>query len=334
MQNRLKSAFESAVRKSGAFFQRQQWKEIFIFMLFLLLSFVFWFLQTLQLDYEQRIMLPLRYRNVPAEWALSEDNPKKVSVLVKEKGTNLLYYIWNGRFNPIDISVSGLSKISDMSLHISTQMLETELSKQLIASTSILSFEPREIELHYDLLSSRIVPVSAQVTLSTKPGFQQSESITVSHREVRLFGSIRLLETLREVKTKPVVLEKASKTKEVTAQLDLPAGIRSEIESVKVTIPIEEFTEKKVRLPVQCPDIPENYVLRLFPSSVEVTCPIPLSQFRELTADKLEIIIPYRMFSENQTTGKIPVRVTQKPSWVINPIVVPDELEFIIEYHD
>ena len=334
MQNRWKSAFESAILKSGSFFQRQQWKEIFIFTLFLLLSFGFWFLQTLQQDYERRIELPLRYKNVPAEWVLSEDNPKTISVLIKEKGTILLYYLWNGRFNAIDISISGLSKVSDTTLQVPGRMLETELSKQLIASTSVISFEPREIELHFDLLGSRTIPVSVQVSVATKQGFQLSGNITVSHPEVRLFGSSKILDTLKEVKTKPVALDNVSKTKELTAQLDLPAGIKSEIESVKLTIPVEEFTEKKVRLPVQCPDIPSNYTLRMFPSSVEVICHIPLSQFRELTAEKLDVIIPYREFSENQATGKIAVRVTRKPSWVTNLLVVPGELEFIIEQHD
>lgn len=334
MQNKWRSAFGSVLWKSGDFFRSRQWKEIFVFLLFLTLSFGFWLMQTLQQDFERRIEFPLRYTNVPSEWVLSEDNPDTISVLFKEKGTTLLYYFWKGRFKSIDISVAALQKTPDMPLRITGLILETELSKKLNASTSIVYIEPRDFELHYDLLGSKVVPVSAQVTVATRQGFQLSDEITVSHSEVQLFGSSKMLDTLKYVKTRPVALEDVSSTREVTAYLDLPTGVKSDTETVTLTIPVEEYTEKKVRLSVQCSDIPENYILRMFPSIVEVTCYIPLSQFRELTAEKLEIIIPYEEFSDNQATGKVPVRVTRKPEYVTNPIVVPDELEFIIEQHD
>ena len=334
MQNQLKSACESILRNVGVFFRRQQWKEIFIFLFFLLLAFVFWFMEVLQQDYEQRIVFPVRYKNMPVEWVLSEQAPKTVSVLIKEKGANLLYFFWSPRFRSVDISVSDLPRNSDSTLQISNQMLESELAKQLMASASIISFQPREIELLYDTLSNRLVPVSPQVSVTMRQGFQQSDSITVSPSGTLLYGSSRVLETLKEVRTKPITLDDVSATREMTVQLILPPGVKAEIETVKVTIPVEEFTEKKILLPVQCLDIPANYILRIFPSSVEVTCNVPLSQFRELTDDKIEIVIPFAGFTENQATGKIPVRLTRQPTYVTNPVVVPNELEFIIEHHD
>ena len=334
MQNKLKSACESILRSVGVFFRRLQWKEIFIFIFFLLLSFVFWFMEVLQQDYEQRIVFPVRYKNVPVEWVLSDYAPKTVNVLIKEKGANLLYFFWSPRFRTVDISVPDLPRSSDSTLQVSSRMLESELTKQLMTSASIISFQPYEIELLYDTLSNRLVPVSPQVSVTMRQGFQQSDSITVSPSGVRLYGSSRVLETLKEIPTKPITLDHVSATREVTAQLALPQGVKAELETVKITIPVEEFTEKKLHLPVQCLDIPANYVLRIFPASVEVTCNVPLSQFRELTDDKLEIVIPFAGFRENQATGRISVKLTRKPKYVTNPVVVPNELEFIIEHHE
>jgi len=331
MQNNTKSALATKLLSFGAFFRRQQWKEILIFLFFLLLSFGFWLLQSLQQDYERRIEIPLRYKNVPSEWVLSGSNPEKISIMLKDKGTTMIYYMWKANIDPIDISITGLPRLSDSSFGISESVIETAVSKQLISSTSIISFEPREIELRYDSIDSRLVKVVENVNISTKPGFQISDSIKISYPEVRIFGSRSVLSTLNEVKTKQVLLENLSKTKEVTAHLDLPKGVKSDHETVKLTIPIEEFTEKRLQLPVLCLDIPENYALRLFPSNVEVVCNIPLSQFRELTEDKLAIVIPFKDFEDYRQTGKIPVRLTEKPSWVTSYVVLPNELEFIIE---
>jgi len=334
MQNKLKSAFESAILKSGVFFHRQQWKETFIFISFLLLAFIFWLLQSLQEDAERTYKIALRYRNIPEEWTLSEDNPKTVSVLLKDKGITLLYYSWIKRIYSIDIYVAELQHLPDSSLQIPNRMIELTLAKHLITSTAIASFEPNEIKLHYDMLSNRLSQVSAITSITTKPGFQLSDSITVLPPEVRLFGSAKVLDALHRITTKPVVLDGLSNTKEISVQLDLPAGIKADIETVKLTIPVEEFTEKKMHLPLHCPDIPDGFILRMFPSGVDVSCSLPLSLFRELTEEMLEITIPFSEFEENQTTGKIPVRLTLKPAWVTNAIITPGEVEFIIEHHD
>ena len=334
MQNKLKSAVESAILKTGVFFHRQQWKEIFIFLFFLLLAFIFWLLHGLQEDFERRFTLDLRYKNIPDEWTLSNDNPNIINVILKDKGVSLLYYSWNKRHFSIDIPVSDLQQISDSSLQIPNRLLEQGLAKYLITSTSVISFEPNEIKLHYDMLSNRLTPVIANVSITTKPGFQVSDSITIQPSEVRLYSSSKVLDTLKQVKTMSVNLEGETKTRELTVRLDLPAGVKAEIETVKLTIPVEEFTEKKLTLPVICHDIPEKYILRIFPSSVEIGCSLPLSLFRELTEEMLEILIPFDEFEENQSTGKIPVRLTRSPSWVANPVIVPDEVEFIIEHHD
>jgi len=331
MQNNFRSALKSALLNKGAFFRRQQWKEIFIFIFFLLLSSGFWLLQSLQQDYERKIELPLRYKNVPSEWVIPESNPAKISILLKDKGTTLMYYSWKANFDPVDISVSGLPRSTEYTLNISGSMIETAVSKQLISSTSIISIEPREIVLRYDSLGSRMVQVVENVVISTKPGFQVSDSIKISHREVRIYGSQKILDTLNVVKTKLVTLENLSKTKDMNVHLDLPKGVKSDNEMIKLTVPVEEFTEKKLQLPVVCSDIPGDYALRMFPSNVEVTCNVPLSQFKELTEDKIEILIPFSEFEENLNTGKILLRLTKKPSWVMSSVIVPNELEFIIE---
>ncbi|MDR0698219.1 MAG: YbbR-like domain-containing protein [Tannerella sp.] len=322
---------KSMFRNTGDFFRNQQWKEILTILFFLLLSFGFWVLQSLQEDYERRVELPLRYKNIPPEWILSEDNPKKITLLLKDKGSTLMYYLWKAHFLPVDISLSNLSYSPDQYLHVTSQALESAMSKQLMSSTSIISIDPHEIKIKYDTLSSRQVSVVANVIVNTQPGFQISGSIKISQPEVRLYGSNKILDTLQGVYTKFSVIENVSDTKELIVALDLPAGVKADCETVKLTVPVEEFTEKRIHLPVLCCDIPVGYALRIFPSTVEVVCDIPLSLFNELTDDELEIQLSFDEFKENRSTGKLPAKLTKQPSWVVNTVIIPNEVEFIIE---
>jgi hypothetical protein len=331
MQNKLISALKSILRNTGVFFRNQQWKEILTFLFFLLLSFGFWLLQSLQEDYERRIELPLRYKDIPPEWILSADNPQKISILLKDKGSTLVYYSWRSRFSPVDISVPNLSRSAEQSLHVTNQTLKAAMAKQLVSSTDIISIEPHEIVIKYDSLSSRQVRIIADVTVHAKPGFRQSGDIRISYPEMRLYGSRKVLDRLDGIRTKHATVENASETKELTVGLVLPAGVKAAHETVKLTVPVEEFTEKRIQLPVSCRDIPAGYALRIFPSVVEAVCDIPVSQFRELAADGLEIQMPFGEFEASRLTGKMPVRLTKKPSWVVNAVIIPSEVEFIIE---
>ena len=104
-----------------------------------------------------------------------------------------------------------------------------------------------------------------------------------------------------------------------------------EPDEVTVTVPIEEFTEKRMTLAIKCSDLPEKFTLRTFPSTVEVVCNVPISRFRDLEEIDFEIQIPFLEFETNQSSGKMMMYLTKQPLWITQPVIIPDIIEFIIE---
>ncbi|MDR2385244.1 MAG: YbbR-like domain-containing protein [Tannerella sp.] len=315
----------------GTFPNNKKWKEIFIFIFFLLLSFGFWFLQTLQQDYEKKIEIPLKMRNVPKNWVISEESTKEIRIVLKDKGTTLIYYIWKSSFSSIDISLANVSASNDSTIVITNKMLRSAMDRRLASSTAITSIEPPDVTLKYDKLSSKSVPVIPELKVITKQGFQIFDSIKIENPTVTLYSSKKILDRVNVVKTKPVILNNVSKTKEVTAELNLPEGVRVDDETVKIIIPIEEFTEKTFQLPVFCTDIPEGFMLRIFPATVDVVCNIPVSHFKELTEELLKIHVLFKEFKDNRVSGKLSLKLTGKPDWLRDVKIVPENVEFIIE---
>jgi YbbR domain-containing protein len=187
------------------------------------------------------------------------------------------------------------------------------------------------VTVKYDKLVTKTVPVIPDLKMVIKQGFQISDSIKIDPPTVQLYASKKTLEAIDGIKTKLVTLNNASKTKEVTTGLNLPTGVKTDNETVNMTIPIEEFTEKSFQLPVLCTDIPDGFMLRIFPSSVEVVCNIPVSHFKELSKESLEIHVPFQEFKDNRATGKLSLRLTGKPYWLSNVKISPENVEFIIE---
>lgn len=325
------SVFKSIIEKIEVFFHQQKWKEYLIFLFFVLLSLGLWYLQSLQQEYEIEIEIPVKYKNIPANMILTENNPEMIIAKVKDKGTVLLNYIWMRTFSPIEINMKSAESGESQVTALSRRAIETNISRQLISSTSLLSFEPQVIQVEYTELKSKELPVQIDIDLSMKPGFQLADSIQIIPEKVVAHASSVVLDSLFVLNTVHKEFKDLNKVTEVVIRLQDIKGVRMEPGEVKLVIPVEEFTEKRFILPVLCEDIPDNFTLPTFPASVEIICNIPMSRFKDLSEDDFEILIPFREFEENRSAGELLVHLSKKPDWITAPVIVPNTIQFIIE---
>jgi len=323
-QNPFKS-----INKVKVFFFQQQWKETLIFLFFLLLSLGFWLLQHLQQEYEIEIAVPVRYRNIPPEMEITEEYPQEIIAKLRDKGNILLNYSWLHSFSPIEVNLNEIQKTG--SYQVTRRTIEANISKHLISTTSLLSFEPETITIAYNVLQHKEVPVQADISVELEPGYQISGDIIIAPEKVRIYATNNTLDFITSVKTVITEIKKAKQTLEIKVRIQKIDNVRMEPDEVTVTIPVEEFTEKRISVMIECNDLPDNFILRSFPSAVEVVCNVPISRFRELEETDFEIQIPFEEFETNRTSGKLMVYLTKQPSWVLNPAIVPSVIEFIIE---
>lgn len=327
--DRINQSFKSVRIKINAFLRRQRWKEALIFFAFVLLSFGFWLLQSLQQEYEIEISIPVRYKNIPPDVSFTETPPQEIVARVKDKGSVLLNYSFGRSFAPIETNMKNQAEKSD-SLSISKKTIESDIQKQLLATTSLIGFEPQRIEAAYSKRIKKDIPVVFNGIVQTNPGFHVSGDIIISPSTISVFASDVVLDTLNQAKTVFTEIKKGNKTISRTVQLQKVSEATFDPTSVTVTIPIEEFTEKTLEIPVICTDLPSQYILRTFPSVAKVTCSIPLSRFKDLSEDAFEIKFSFKDLEQN-VSGTLPIHLTKKPDWVSSATIVPDKIEFILE---
>ena len=318
-----------SINKIKVFFSQQQWKETLIFLFFLLLSLGFWLLQQLRQEYEIEVSVPVKYRNIPPEMELTEDYPQEVIAKLRDKGNILINYSWLHSFSPIEINLNDIQK--EGTYLVTRRTIEAIIDKHLISSTLLLSFEPETIAVAYNAIQYKEVPVQADISVSLEPGYQISGTITVNPAKVRIYTNSNTLDFIPSVKTVNTEIKKVNQTQEIKVRLQKIDNVRMDPDEVTVTVPVEEFTEKRISVPIECNDLPDNYIVRSFPSSVEVVCNVPISRFKELEETDFAIQIPFREFEAGRTSGKIMIDLTRQPSWIANPAIVPSAIEFIIE---
>jgi len=323
--------FKSATQMIKIFFHSQKWKKILMFLCFILLSFGLWYLESLQQEYEIEILLSVRYKNVPTDVILSKDNPQNILAKVRDKGTVLINYMWFRPFLPIEIDLKDISRDKIEPYIVSNRIIESSISKQLIATTSLLNTEPSTILVAYEALMHKEIAIYPNVSIQFEPGYQLSGEIVVNPAQVLVYANNVILDTLTTIKTELIELKKAKETVKITVKLINSSHLQIDPEKVELTIPIEEYTEKRLKTEVLCPDLPNNYILRAFPQLIEIICHVPMSRYKELNDDDFEITIPYKELYTSQMTGELSLHLTKQPSWIVNPILNPSSIEFILE---
>lgn len=326
----ISQSFKSIRRKIKAFLHGEKWKEALVFFFFALLAVGFWFLQSLQQEYEIEINIPVKYKNIPADIAFSNTIPEVITAKVKDKGSVLLNYTIGRSFLPIEASMKN-SQEKNGTLHISKKQIENDIQKQLISTTSLLEFEPQQISIPFNQRVRKEVPVSFDGDVHNEPGFLLSGDIQITPSSVTAYATKAILDSLTLAKTTFIQVNKGTKTLTKTVQLQKVNGVNFDPDVVTVTIPIEEFTEKTLDIPVTCSSIPPRYAVRMFPATVKVTCSVPLSRFKDLSEEMFEIVIPFGDMEQN-VSGALPITLTKKPDWVHNTTLLPDKVEFILEH--
>ena len=231
--------FKSTVTDIKAFLHRRRWKEALIFFCFVLLSFGFWLLQALQQEYETDLSIPVRYNNVPANIIFESKIPDKITVHVRDKGSALLNYTLGQKFRAITLNLESLPMDTDRFI-ISRNSLETDIQKQILASTTVYNFEPQRILLNYGLRKSKEVPVVFNGSVSTESGFLVSSDIIITPSQVTVYASQSVLDTIQKVKTTFVDIKDAKKSITKNTELEQINGANLGTERVSVIIPIEE----------------------------------------------------------------------------------------------
>jgi hypothetical protein len=122
-------------------------RDFVVFAFFLLLSFVFWYLNSLGKEIEADIKYPIEFINLPKEKIILEESQLKLNLFLKGPGYSILKLKIAGKKPPliIDISKVNYKRIpdsKDIDYYIVTSGLTKSLSVRLRSGCEITSIKP------------------------------------------------------------------------------------------------------------------------------------------------------------------------------------------------
>jgi hypothetical protein len=125
-------------------------KELLVFAFFLLLSFIFWYLNSLRKDIEVDLRYPVQYVNTPRDRTISTEMPGKLTLNLTGPGYSIIKLKLSGNRAPLVIDFSKVTwkrvpESTKPDYYIAVNGLIANFSRQLRSEFKIVSVRPDTI---------------------------------------------------------------------------------------------------------------------------------------------------------------------------------------------
>lgn len=137
-------------------------RDVVVFAFFLLLSFVFWYLNSLGKEIEAGIRYPVKYINLPGEREIVGETTVRLNLYLKGPGNSILKLKVSGKRTPvvIDISKVNYKRVpgsKDLNYYIVTTGLTKSLTVQLRSGCEITSIKPDTLFFTFEKVVAKSV---------------------------------------------------------------------------------------------------------------------------------------------------------------------------------
>jgi YbbR domain-containing protein len=308
-------------------------QRLVIFVICLFIASILWFLNALSKNYTTEIAYPVKYVNLPKNKFIINEPPRKLQLRVNAHGFTLLRYKLRLAFSPVVLNISEIMEENKVAsggyYNLQSSLILDKISRQISSDINIMNVRPPTLQLVFDSLESRFVPVGANLDIQYLSRFSQAGYMQIVPAFVEITGPRAVIEQIDTVFTQRRFFKNIKSDIEKETALDIPEKISVDPRKVVVKIQVDEFTEQSFTIPLIIKSLPSDIKVRLFPQTVEVSFSIGLKQFSEITPDIFSLYVDWSDAANGVLT--LPVRVDDIPESIKSLKISPSHVEYLIE---
>ncbi|MDB4925306.1 CdaR family protein [Mucilaginibacter sp.] len=287
-----------------------------------------WIVITLSKPYSYNVKEILIFKNAPQKRAFHSLQPDTVNVTVKGSGWQMLFSKINEQNKIIKVDLRTLD--SEAYIILSSQIQAINAEKAV--KNEIIAFSPDTLYFDFTNRSERRIPVQLIKSVKYEPQFSQSDNIIIKPAYVTISGPSNRIDKIVAWYTDSLVLRNVSEN--INSTLNLAASTEGNIsiypKTVQVNIPVEEYTEKTIEVPVKLVNNIDFYNIKIFPQKVKVTFTTSLSKYADIDESLFEAqanLDLWRVYGYNT----LPVKITMLPAYCKIVSIEPRNIDFIIK---
>jgi len=306
--------------------ERTNKHSAFTFLVFLAISTAAWFLVKLSEDYVTQTSFRLQMEEMPADkWISSAEQSAKMSLNIDGFHT-LRYKMIRDRVVTIPLNEVSYRLENGNTYSFSSQYVAEKVAEKLNINASDITMNDAKIYFTLDALKSKVVPVVLQSNVTTARQYDIYGIPTLDPSSVTVYGPQEVIDTIKTVRTEPLVMNNVSQNFNATLPLDLLGGrIHSNVKEVKAEVQVEKYTEMDVEVPIKMTD---SLKMRFFPETMTVKCLVAMRDYASITPENFAVAVDKQQLKAMQPL--LDVRLASWPPTVQILSTRPDKVEYLI----
>ena len=300
-------------------------RDILTFLLFLLLAAMLWYGHAMQSVRNTSVPVLIQYTGKPGTIGLGGAGlPDTVMIEVRDAGYRLNMY----HRDPLRLTIDLRQYIHGEkgTIRVPSDALRRSISDILQGTSHLIDTKPEELSCPYFTEQEKTVNIVFAGSMELANEYQLIGQPKLCPAKVKLYGQDKALAAIDTLYTQETMLSGLSDTATFRLALAIPAGMRAETDSVDLRVLTERFTEKKFTLPLQAIGAPDGYMLRLFPSEVEVSIRIGINYFAQVQPQDIRAMCVY---SPNRS-DKLDVELHYTNPHITAAWAYPGVVEFLL----
>jgi YbbR domain-containing protein len=303
-------------------------KRFLVLITCLLLAIAGWLFMALNNKYVYTAKTVLVYKNFPQNKAFHPLQSDTVDLQVEGTGWQLLFA--RLRVNPQSISIS-LDKLNNRNFILFSEQLYN-VNSQLETSQKIISVRPDTLYFDFSKRTVKKVPVRLISNFTFAKQYGISDEIEFTPEYVTVSGPQEELEKIKEWKTDTLKLKNIhdSVVTRVSMKQNMLKNVNIFPGTVEIKLPVDEFTEKTLELPLKIINNKDYLNVKLYPKKVTVTFMVALSSYQQVNEDFIDAVVDMNEW-KLQGHNQLSVKLMRFPDYCRLVKVIPGKVDFIVE---
>jgi len=303
-------------------------KEFLIFLFFLALSGGFWLMMSLNETCEQDIPVPVRLVNVPSNAVITDDIDDTVMVTIRDKGFSIFSYLYGSKFRVVTLDFENYARKDGVGVVPASDILK-QIYPQLYGSSKVMKLNPDRLVFYYNYGLSKEVPVRLSGRIGLGSSYYLSK-VQFWPERVRIYANKHLLDSIRYISTADLNISNITDTIYRKVSLQAIRGVKIVPSVVRVGLYPDVLTEESVEVPIKAINMPDDKILRTFPSRVDVKFIVGANLFRQITPEQFSVVVDYNEI-QTHPSDKCTLILRSYPNGIKNPRLGIRQIDYLIE---
>jgi YbbR domain-containing protein len=303
-------------------------RRLSVFFTCLFLAFGAWVLTMLSNQYSYTAKLVVNFTNPPLRRSFRALQSDTVDAKVQGSGWDLVFTKMNMEDNKVAVDLKNLDSHNFILLNAQLR----QINEKRPSNQQVISLDPDTLYFDFAARAVKRVPIALQYNITFKRQFIISDDIVLNPNYVTVTGPAETIAKIKYWKTDSLTARDAEDPIDKVVRLQQVAESNMTVypKNVRVHVPVSEFTEKTVEVPVKLINNKNYYSINMFPQRVKITFTVALSKYAQTDEHDFEAVADLS-FWQDQGYKQLPVKVTQFPSYCKLVRIEPQNLDFIVK---